>query len=98
MINIHTKHCKYRNRQLLPALKRGKISGKFYKFLCRNFPYNLGYTGVRHHVCEVLQGREKEDVAIQILKTSPKHKEERKWQISMIQSNKECREKIGSSK
>ena len=96
MINIHTRHCKYRKYQLLPALKKGKISGKFYKFLCRNFPYNLNYHGIRHHVCEVVHGREKEDVAILILKTSQKHKEQMKHQREMVKANKECRKKIGS--
>ena len=41
MKTLHnTRNCKYR-KFLHTKLKHGKISGKFYKFICRSFPYRV---------------------------------------------------------
>lgn len=76
-------------------MKHGRISGKFYKFLCRNFPYRLTYRGIMGNVNEVINGRSKEDWVMQIMKTNEDHKLEIKRQKNMMQSNIECRKKIG---
>ena len=76
-------------------LKHGRISGKFYKFLCRNFPYRLTYRGVTANVGEVINGRSKEDWVIQIMKTDEDHQFEIRRQKDMMKANVECRKKIG---
>jgi hypothetical protein len=77
-------------------MKHGRISGKFYKFLCRTFPYRLTYHGVMANVSEVINGKSKEDWVIQILKTNEDHQSEIRYQKSMVKSNIECRKKIGA--
>jgi hypothetical protein len=86
------KNCNYR-KYLLKVKKQGKISGRFYKFLCRNFPYRLTYRGIMGHVNLVINGKMKEEVAIQNLKTHKDHQREIKHQKSMIKANEECRKK-----
>ena len=92
--NHTVKNCNYR-RFLYMLLKHGRISGKFYKFLCRNFPYRLTYRGVTANVNEVINGRSKEDWVIQIMKTDEDHQFEIRRQKDMMKANVECRKKIG---
>jgi len=92
MKTLHnTKNCNYR-KFLHKKLKHGKISGKFYKFLCRNFPYRLTTRSVSDMVNRVLNGVMSEDKAIESLR---KDDNELRRQKEMYQSNIECRKKIG---
>lgn len=92
MKTLHnTKNCNYR-KFLHTKLNHGKISGKFYKFLCRNFPYRLTARSVSTLVREVLDGRITEEKAITTLQ---KDNNELRRQKEMYQSNIECRKKIG---
>ena len=85
MKTLHnTKNCKYR-RFLHKRLKDGIISGKFYKFLCRNFPYRLTYHAIDVNVREVMRGNINESTAINTLKE--KEKDEIKRQAEMYKSN-----------
>ena len=79
---MNTK-CKYREF-LRKKLKQGRISGKFYKFLYRTFPYRLNYRPISVMVGEVLAGRIKEEVAIHRLKTHSDHKTESKYQKTLV--------------
>ena len=91
MKTLHnTKNCNYR-RFLHFQLKHGKISGKFYKFLCRNFPYRINVREVTICVGMVLDGRMTENKAITTLKRATT---ELKRQKEMYKSNIECRKKI----
>jgi hypothetical protein len=84
MKTLHnTKNCNYR-RYLHTKLKHGKISGRFYKFLCRNFPYSLTYRGVTANVAQVLCGKAKEDWIMQIMKTDEDHKSQSEKQKSLM--------------
>ena len=88
MKTLHnTRNCNYR-RFLHKKLKHGKISGKFYKFLCRNFPYRLTARSVSTLVGEVLNGRITEEKAIATLQ---KDDTELRRQKELIKSNIECR-------
>jgi len=88
---IHnTKNCNYR-RFLHKKLKHGKISGKFYKFLYRNFPYRVTAREVQVCVQKVLYANMNEDKAIAILQ---KQSNELIRQREMAKSNWECRKKI----
>ena len=90
MKTLHnTKNCNYR-RFLHKKLKHGKISGKFYKFLCRNFPYRLTAREIQLCVGKILDGRITEDKAITTLQ---KEGNELRRQKEMMQSNIECRKK-----
>ena len=92
MKTLHnTENCRYR-KFLHTKLKHGKISGKFYKFLYRNFPYRIGSRGVMTCVNKILHGTMTEDKAIFILQ---KDDNELRRQKEMMQSNIECRKKIG---
>ena len=94
MKTLHnTKNCNYR-RFLHFQLKHGKISGKFYKFLCRNFPYRINAREVTRCVGMVLDGRMTENKAITTLKRATT---ELKRQKEMYQSNIECRNKISKT-
>ena len=94
MKTIHnTRNCKYR-RFLHKKLKHGKISGKFYKFLCRNFPYRLTARSVSTLVGEVIHNRITEEKAIFILQ---KDDNELRRQKEMAKSNWECRKKISKT-
>ena len=73
-------------------LKHGKISGKFYKFLCRNFPYRVTAREIQLCVGMILDGRITEEKAIATLQ---KNDNELRRQKEMYQSNVECRKKIG---
>ena len=92
MKTLHnTKNCNYR-KFLHIKLKHGKISGKFYKFLCRNFPYRITSRKVMTCVNQILNSTMTEDKAITSLK---KEENELRRQKEMMQSNIECRKKIG---
>tara|TARA_B100000212_G_C27269042_1_gene487876 strand:- start:185 stop:481 length:297 start_codon:yes stop_codon:yes gene_type:complete len=92
MKTLHnTRNCKYR-KFLHKKLKHGKISGKFYKFLCRNFPYRLTAREVTTCVNKVLHGEMTENKAIFTLQGA---ETERKYQRELYQSNIECRKKTG---
>ena len=96
MKTLHnTKNCNYR-RFLHKRLKDGKISGQFYRFLCRNFPYRLTYHAIDMNVREVMRGNINESTAINTLKE--KEKDEIKRQAEMYKSNIECRKKISEKK
>lgn len=91
---IHnTKNCNYR-RFLHTKLKHGKISGRFYKFLYRNFPYRLTGRNVSIIVREVLDGNMTEDKAIAWLQ---KDDNELRRQKEMATSNWECKKKISKT-
>ena len=92
MKTLHTtKNCNYR-KFLHKKLKHGKISGKFYKFICRNFPYRVTTREVMTCVTMVLNDKMTENKAIATLQGS---EAELKRQKEMMQSNIECRKKIG---
>ena len=92
MKTLHnTKNCNYR-RFLHKKLKHGKISGKFYKFLCRNFPYRVTSREIQLCVGKILDGRITEEEAIVTLQGA---KTELKYQQELYKSNIECRKKIG---
>ena len=96
MKTLHnTKNCNYR-RFLHKRLKDGKISGQFYRFLCRNFPYRLTYHAIDMNVRKVMHGKMNESTAINILKE--KEKDEIKRQAEMYKSNIECRNKTSEKK
>ena len=92
MKTLHnTKNCNYR-KFLHKILKHGKISGKFYKFICRNFPYRVTTREVMTNVNLVINGSITENKAIAILQ---KADTEIKRQRELMKSNIECRKKIG---
>ena len=94
MKTLHnTKNCNYR-RFLHKKLKHGKISGKFYKFLCRNFPYRINAREVTICVGMVLDGRMTENKAITTLQGASN---ELKRQQEMYKSNIECKKKISKT-
>tara|TARA_B100001989_G_scaffold213535_1_gene163516 strand:+ start:363 stop:683 length:321 start_codon:yes stop_codon:yes gene_type:complete len=94
MKTLHnTKNCKYR-RFLHFQLKHGKISGKFYKFLYRNFPYRINAREVTICVGMVLNGKMTEDKAINTLQRAGN---ELRRQKEMYQSNIECKKKISKT-
>jgi len=94
MKTLHnTKNCNYR-RFLHRKLKHGKISGKFYKFICRNFPYRVTASEVRICVGMVLDGRITENKAITTLQGA---ETELRRQRELYKSNVECRKKTGLS-
>jgi hypothetical protein len=92
MKTLHnTKNCNYR-RFLYKKLKHGKISGKFYKFICRSHPYRITTRNISLVVREVLDGKMTENRAIRYLQ---KDTTELKYQQELYKSNIECRKKIG---
>ena len=96
MKTLHnTKNCNYR-RFLHKQLKHGKISGQFYRFLCKNFPYRLTCRSIDMNVRKVIHGKMNESTAINTLKE--KEKDEMKRQAEMYKSNIECRNKISEKK
>lgn len=95
MKTLHnTKNCNYR-RFLHKRLKEGRISGKFYKFICRNYPYRVTTSIVQICVREVLDGRMTENKAIAKMQDNDL---ELKRQKEMYKSNIECRNKISEKK
>ena len=94
METLHnTKNCKYR-KFLHTKLKHGKISGKFYKFLCRSFPYRITSREVMACVNQILNDTMTEDKAISTLQ---KNGNELRRQKEMMQSNIECRRKTSKT-
>ena len=94
MKTLHnTKNCKYR-KFLHTKLKHGKISGKFYKFLCRNSPYRVTVNVVTICVKMVLDGKMTENKAIATLQGA---KTVLKYQQELYKSNVECRKKISKT-
>ena len=92
MKTLHnTRNCVYR-RFLHKRLKEGRISGKFYKFICRNYPYRVTTSIVQICVREVLDGRMTENKAIAKMQDNDL---ELKRQAEMYKSNVKCRERIG---
>ena len=91
----NTKNCNYR-RFLHKQLKHGKISGQFYRFLCKNFPYRLTCRAIDMNVRKVIHGKMNESTAINTLRE--KEKDEMKRQAEMYKSNIECRKKISEKK
>ncbi|NCF42402.1 MAG: hypothetical protein GWP32_05870 [Bacteroidetes bacterium] len=95
MKTLHnTKNCNYR-RFLHTKLKHGKISGKFYKFICRNYPYRVTTSIVQICVREVLDGKMTENKAIAKMQDNDL---ELKRQAEMYKSNIECLNKISEKK
>ena len=96
MKTLHTiQNCNYR-KFLYKQLKHGKISGQFYRFLCKNFPYRLTCRAIDMNVRKVMHGKINESTAINTLKE--KEKDEIKRQAEMYKSNIECRNKISEKK
>lgn len=90
MKTLHnTKNCNYR-RFLHRKLKHGKISGKFYKFICRNFPYRVTTNEIQICVRMVLDGKMTENKAIMTLQRS---ENELKRQQQLYKANKGCEER-----
>jgi len=90
MKTIHnTKNCNYR-RFLHKNLKHGKISGKFYKFVCRTHPYRLTTRNIQLIVNQILSKNMTEDKAIRLLQQDER---ELKYQQDLYKSNIECRKK-----
>ena len=90
MKTIHnTKNCNYR-RFLHKNLKHGKISGKFYKFVCRTHPYRLTTRNIQLIVNQILSKNMTEDKAIRLLQQDER---ELKCQQELYKSNIECRKK-----
>ena len=95
MKTLHnTRNCKYR-KFLHTKLKHGKISGKFYKFICRSFPYRVTAREVEICVRMVLDGKMTENKAIATLQGAGN---ELRRQKELYESNIECKKKINSSK
>ena len=92
MKTLHnTKNCNYR-KFLHRKLKHGKISGKFYKFICRNFPYRVTAREVEICVRMVLDSKMTENKAIATLQGA---ETELRRQKELYKSNIECRKKTG---
>ena len=92
MKTLHnTKNCKYR-KFLHRKLKHGKISGKFYKFICRSHPYRVTTRNISLIVRQVLDGKMTEDKGIILLQQDTT---ELKYQQELYKSNVECRKKTG---
>lgn len=86
MKTLHnTKNCNYR-RFLHKKLKHGKISGKFYKFVCRTHPYRITTRNIQLIVGQILDGRMTEDKAIRLLQQDT---QELKRQQELYKSNVE---------
>jgi len=67
MKTLHnTKNCKYR-KFLHTKLKQGKISGRFYKFVCRSHPYRVTTRNIALIVRQILDGKMTEDKGIRYL-------------------------------
>ena len=90
MKTLHnTRNCNFR-RFLHRKLKHGKISGKFYKFVCRSHPYRVTTRNIQLVVGQILDGRMTEDKAIRLLQQDT---QELKRQQDLYKSNVECRKK-----
>jgi hypothetical protein len=92
MKTLHnTKNCNYR-KYLHKLMKHGRISGKFYKFVCRNFPYRVTSREVINCINNILNGTITENKAIATLQ---REEIELRRQKEMYKSNVECRKRIG---
>ena len=92
MKTLHnTRNCNYR-RFLYKKLNQGKISGKFYKFICRSHPYRVTTRNISLIVRQVLDGKMTEDKGIILLQQDTT---ELKYQQELYKSNVECRKKTG---
>jgi hypothetical protein len=92
MKTLHnTKNCNYR-RYLHKLMKHGRISGKFYKFVCRNFPYRVTSREVINCINNILNGAITENKAIATLQGAGT---ELKRQKELYKSNVECRKRTG---
>jgi len=90
MKTLHnTQNCNYR-RFLHTKLKHGKISGRFYKFVCRSHPYRVTTRNIALIVRQILDGKMTEDEAIRYLQ---KDTQELKYQQELYKSNVECKKK-----
>jgi len=90
MKTLHnTRNCNYR-RFLHRKLKHGKISGRFYKFVCRSHPYRVTTRNIALIVEKILHGKMTEDEAIRYLQ---KDTQELKYQQELYKSNVECKKK-----
>ncbi len=90
MKTLHnTKNCNYR-RFLHKRLKECKISGRFYKFVCRSHPYHIRTRNIQLIVGRILDGRMTEDKAIRLLQQDT---QELKRQQDLYKSNIECKKK-----
>ena len=86
MKTLHnTKNCNYR-RFLHKQLKHGKISGRFYKFVCRSHPYRVTTRNIALIVEKILHGKMTEDKAIRLLQQDT---QELKRQQELYKSNVE---------
>ena len=71
-------------------MKHGRISGKFYKFVCRNFPYRVTSREVINCINDILSGVMTENKAIVTLQGA---ETELKRQKELYKSNIERRKK-----
>ena len=89
MKTLHnTRNCKYR-RFLHKKFKHGKISGRFYKFVCRSHPYRVTTRNIQLIVGEILNGKMTEDKGIRLLQQDTN---ELKRQQELYESNQKIRE------
>ena len=90
MKTLHnTRNCNYR-KFLYKKLKHGKISGRFYKFVCRSHPYRVTTRNIELIVRQILDGNMTENKGIRLLQQDI---HELKRQQELYKSNIECRKK-----
>ena len=90
MKTLHNTHnCNYR-KFLYKKLKHGKISGRFYKFVCRSHPYRVTTRNIELIVRQILDGNMTENKGIRLLQQDTN---ELKRQQELYKSNIECRKK-----
>jgi hypothetical protein len=90
MKTLHnTRNCNYR-RFLYKKLKHGKISGRFYKFVCRSHPYRVTTRNIELIVRGILDVNITENKGIRLLQQDTN---ELKRQQELYKSNIECRKK-----
>jgi len=88
MKTLHnTRNCNYR-RFLYKKLKHGKISGRFYKFVCRSHPYCVTTRNIELIVRQILDGNITENKGIRLLQQDTN---ELKRQQELYKSNIEYR-------
>ena len=88
MKTLHnTRNCNYR-RFLYKKLKHGKISGRFYKFVCRSHPYRVTTRNIELIVIQILDGKMTENKGIRLLQQDTN---ELKRQQELYKSNIELK-------
>lgn len=88
MKTLHnTRNCNYR-RFLYKKLKHGKISGRFYKFVCRSHPYRVTTRNIELIVRQILDGNMTENKGIRLLQQDTN---ELKRQQELYKSNIELK-------